>query len=445
MDEFERLALLVPDPERVGELGPDDRTHRTAEDPFGADDEGVVEDPSPLVDEVGDAGEFAHGLLVTAQGRPQRVGVDTGLLGDGGYDYGIEDRERVGNVRSGHGRREAPEGQNGFAASDDETTGFCRGTAHPPPDGADRVTGLTDAVRLLDRTRLRAMLLSLWRDPGPVRREADPDSALVEPTARPYESVDDALERLETLESRLREREDRRAVFLTVYTRMTRAIRANIDRGEFADPAWMRRYTVAFADYYRRAFLAFEHGRLGAVPAPWRIAFDTSVRGAGLVVQDAFLGINAHINYDLALTLLDVGIDPDRPDKRRDHRAVDGVLRGLVDAQQEALVDLYAPGVADIDAKLGRFDESFALLGMTEGREQAWRVAVVATDAGLPPVRSYARWVLRTTATGGAAFVLSPTVDAGVMAKLRRVERRGIDVEEALDRLVDRLDDAVPG
>jgi hypothetical protein len=225
---------------------------------------------------------------------------------------------------------------------------------------------------------------------------------------------------------------------------MTRAIRANIERGRFTDPEWMRRYTVAFADYYRRAFLAFERGRLGAVPAPWRIAFDAAVRGEGLVVQDAFLGINAHINYDLGLTLVDVGLDPDRAGKRRDHRAVDGVLRRLVDAQQDALVDLYAPGVADVDAKLGRFDESFALLGMTEGREQAWRVALVATDVDLPPVRSYARWVLRTTATGGAAFVLSPTVDPGLVRSLRRFEREGVDVDTALDLLVDRLDEVVP-
>jgi hypothetical protein len=314
---------------------------------------------------------------------------------------------------------------------------------HLEPNGVDGVSGLSEAARLVDGTRLRAMLLSLRRDPGPVRRETDPDPALVELTEPPFETVEGTLERLETLEARLRERGDRRAVFLTVYVRMTRAIRANVERGRFADPAWMRRYTVAFADYYREAFLAFERGRLGRVPAPWRIAFDTAVRGEALVVQDAFLGINAHINYDLALTLLDVGIDPDRAAKREDHRAVNGVLRRLIDAQQDALSDLYAPGVADVDETLGRLDEVFALLGMTEGREQAWRVAVVVTDADLPPVRTYARWVLRATATGGAAFVLSPTVDAGAMAKLRRVERRGIGVEATLDRLADRLDEAV--
>ena len=288
------------------------------------------------------------------------------------------------------------------------------------------------------------MLLAVRHDPGPVRREVDPDPALVELVEHPFESVDDTLERLERLEGLLREREDRRAVFLTVYSRMTRAIRANVRRGRFGDPEWMRRYTVAFADYYRQAFLAFERGRLGVVPAPWRVAFDTAVERRGLVVQDAFLGINAHINYDLALTLVDVGIDPDRSARRADHRAVNGVLRRLIDAQQDALVDLYAPGVRDVDAKFGRFDETFALLGMTEGREQAWRVAVVATDVDLPPVRSYARWVLRTTATGGAAFVLSPTVDPGLVRSLRRVEREGLDLEAGLDHLAERLDEVVP-
>jgi len=303
------------------------------------------------------------------------------------------------------------------------------------------VSGLTEALGLVDRKRLRAMLLAFGHDPGPVRRDADPDPELVGLVESRFDSVEAVLERLTALGGALRERSDRRAVFLTVYSRMTRAIAAGIENDRFDNPAWMRRYTVVFADYYRRVFLAFERGRLGAVPAPWRVAFDTAVEGTGLIAQDAFLGINAHINYDLALTLVDVGIDPDRPAKRADHRTVNEVLQELIDAQQEALSELYAPGVSDVDATLGRFDEAFALFGMIEGREQAWRVAVVTTDVSLPPVRSYARWVLRTTATGGAAFVLSPSVDPELLRALRRVEREGIDVDGALDLLVDRLDE----
>lgn len=137
----------------------------------------------------------------------------------------------------------------------------------------------------------------------------------------------------------------------------------------------MRRYTATFADYYRRAFLAFERGHLDAVPDPWIVAFATATEGTALVAQDAFLGINAHINYDLALTLRDVGIDPDRPRKPVDHRAINDVLADLIDARQAALADLYAPGIDDIDASFGRFDGALSLFSMIEGRAQAWHIA----------------------------------------------------------------------
>jgi len=242
------------------------------------------------------------------------------------------------------------------------------------------VSGYAALARLLDARRLRALSLALRTDLGAVGRDHGTDPDLVALAERPFASVADAHDRLCDLETRLRAAGDRRAVFLTVYTRMTATVRDAVDDGSFADPAWMRRYTATFADYYRRAFLAFERGDHAAVPDPWRVAFGTAVAGEGLVVQDALLGINAHITYDLALTLHEVGIDPDRARKHADHRRIDDVLAGLVDAQQAALAELYAPGVADLDASLGRLDERLSLVSMTEGRSWAWRVATVLTD-----------------------------------------------------------------
>ncbi|MFB6160155.1 MAG: DUF5995 family protein [Haloferacaceae archaeon] len=306
------------------------------------------------------------------------------------------------------------------------------------------MAGSTAALRLFDGATLRALGLVLGGDVRSFPAPPEPDPALVEPVARPFDSVAAVAERLSRLETRLRARDDRRAVFLTVYVRMTREVREGIERGAFADPDWMRSYVTAFANYYRRAFLAFERGRLGAVPDAWRIAFGTAHRGDALVVQDAFLGVNAHINYDLALALDDVGIDPNRPRKRADHRAINDVLARLVDAQQAALAERYAAGVDDVDAALGRLDESVTLRSMTEGREQAWRVAVVLTDAGHPPVRSIARWVLRTTATGGALFVRSPQLDPELLAALRAVESGGVDLDALHERTRRRMDEAAP-
>jgi hypothetical protein len=78
-------------------------------------------------------------------------------------------------------------------------------------------------------------------------------------------------------------------------------------------------------------------------------------------------------------------------------------------------------------------------VSLTEGREQAWRVAVVLTDADSRLVRRCAAWVLRATATGGAAFVRSPSLDPELLAALRRVER-GISLAEVLALLGERVD-----
>ncbi|MEF8885485.1 MAG: DUF5995 family protein [Haloarculaceae archaeon] len=303
------------------------------------------------------------------------------------------------------------------------------------------MSGFIQTARLLDARRLRRVYLAFRRDLADAGRGYETDPELVELVAEPFDSLADVLARLRGLEERLRERGDRRAVFLTIYTRMTGQVRAAVEGGEFANPEWMRRYTVTFADYYRRAFLAFERGNPGQVPKPWRVAFGTAVEESGLVAQDAFLGINAHINYDLALALRDVGIDPDRAAKRADHLAINDVLAGLVDAQQDALAELYAPGIEAVDASLGRFDEALSLGSLTEGREQAWRVAVVLTDADSRVVRRYAEWVLRATATGGAVLVRSPALDPDLLAALRRVER-GLSLAAVLDALGERLDAA---
>jgi hypothetical protein len=139
---------------------------------------------------------------------------------------------------------------------------------------------------------------------------ADPE--LLALVADPYADVADARERLRALERTLYEREDGRAAFLTVYARVTEAVEGGVAESRFADPDWVARYLVAFADHYRRAFEAFERGTLANVPDPWQVAFDRACSPETLVVQDVLLGVNAHVNYDLALALHDVGIDPDR-------------------------------------------------------------------------------------------------------------------------------------
>lgn len=208
----------------------------------------------------------------------------------------------------------------------------------------------------------------------------------------PFQNINDAHERLGELETRLRGQSDRRSVFLTVYVRMTHAVSEAIDAGHFSDENWIRNYTVTFADYYRRALLAFERGQSAPVPRAWQIGFSVSLSGRTIILQDALLGINAHINYDLAYTVSDVGIDPDRPAKRRDHDAINAILRRLIDDTQRVLAEIYPnEAIAALDDLLGRGDEAIALLALVGSRDLAWRNAVHLTDTSFPPIRSLVR------------------------------------------------------
>lgn len=256
--------------------------------------------------------------------------------------------------------------------------------------------------------------------PSGVRPPA-PDEQLLDLVGTPFGSVADTRTRLREAEAYLRGRADRRSVFLTVYATMTGRVEAGIASGQFEDPDWIRAYLVAFANRYRRALVDFERGN--DVPAPWELSFGASYDSATLLLQDALLGVSAHINYDLPYALRSAAIDPDRPAKRRDHDRINRVLEALVDVVQRSLADVYdAEGYRRLDRQLGSLDEAFTLIGLTEARTLAWRHAVRLTDTRSALLRRLVRWRIRTVATGAGAAILAPSADPQVRRRLRAVE-----------------------
>ncbi|MFB6250520.1 MAG: hypothetical protein ABEI27_02335 [Halobellus sp.] len=77
---------------------------------------------------------------------------------------------------------------------------------------------------------------------------------------------------------------------------------------------------------------------------------------------------------------------------------------------------------------------------MTEGREQAWRIAVVRTDLDAPPILAATRWLLRATATGGAFFIRGPKLDPTLVDALRTVETEAVDLTAVHDGVQKHLD-----
>jgi hypothetical protein len=242
------------------------------------------------------------------------------------------------------------------------------------------------------------------RRPTPDAREGDATlRALVE---EPYADVEEAHQRLEELQAAFEARDDRRAVFLTIYARMTGTVARRVRNGEFADPDWVGEYLVAFANLYREAVYDYERGALASLADPWQLAFEAAERGDSLVVQDAMLGVNAHINYDLSFAVDRAGVGPDTATKYEDHSQVTDVIADIIDEAQDELVDHGGEGLETIDESLGRLDEWLTVLTIDECRDSAWRTAR-AMDSRFGLRQRWAMWINDVTATGAAYLLLS--------------------------------------
>ncbi len=129
-----------------------------------------------------------------------------------------------------------------------------------------------------------------------------------------------------------------------------------------------------------------EHGS-DQCPLAWTRAFDACALDDQHPLQVLFLGINAHINYDLVFALADVmedwaDLDVARRNIRRaDHDAVNVVIARTIDEVQEEVVSRWSPGMASLDVIAGRVDEWLFSRLIADWRATVWDDAIRLLEA----------------------------------------------------------------
>lgn len=204
------------------------------------------------------------------------------------------------------------------------------------------------------------------------------------------------LEQMQSWIDRWENAQDRRAIFLSCYSMMTRNMLIALENGEFLDAVWVNDLLHRFADYYFIALDAYDK-QPDDSPAVWRLAFETCPRRDVHVLQHLMLGVNAHINYDLVYVIVDMLqsewsqlSDEDKVRRYRDHCHVNEVIFRTINAVQDQVVERYSPRMDIIDKGMFMLDEWLLGQLIEHWREEVWQHAIglmSCTENALPELK----------------------------------------------------------
>jgi histidinol phosphatase-like PHP family hydrolase len=103
------------------------------------------------------------------------------------------------------------------------------------------------------------------------------------------------------------------------------------------------------------------------------------------------IGVNAHINYDLVLTLVDMlrpewhnHTEQQRASRYRDHCQINNIIGLTIDAVQDQVLEPAMPVMDLVDRLLGSVDERLISRLITHWREKVWLHATHLLDTNNP-------------------------------------------------------------
>jgi hypothetical protein len=195
-------------------------------------------------------------------------------------------------------------------------------------------------------------------------------------------TIDDVLARMRAIDSEL-PTNDGVAWFNKLYLRVTERIKERYEQGAFRCPGFLERLDVVFGDLYFRAYAAGQAGDSETSKA-WAPLFAARRKPAIAPIQFAIAGMNAHINYDLAVGLGSVcgefGVEIERGTP---HHADFEHVNQLLEEVEEEVKHWFATGfVGELDHAFGRADDILAIWSLVKARDQAWTTAQILAALG---------------------------------------------------------------
>lgn len=165
---------------------------------------------------------------------------------------------------------------------------------------------------------------------------------------------------------------------LRIYRRTTAEIASEIAQGNFNDNQRLEVLDVNFANLYLEAYDAYKNGE--PLSAVWTYAFKHANEPLS-IIQHIMLGMNAHINFDLAVATAQTMADNEISEIEDDFNKVNDILFQITNEMQDRLSRV-SPLMFIIDVLGKTKDEQIIDFSMRKAREQSWNSANLLWSIG---------------------------------------------------------------
>lgn len=188
------------------------------------------------------------------------------------------------------------------------------------------------------------------------------------------QTIADVVTALQQIVKQCKAQRSRSGYFAALYLRMTQAVQTGIQKGMFEDGPRMEKLDVVFANRYLDAFAAY--GLKQKCNSSWQWAFDGCINANLTVIQQLMLGINTHINLDLAIAAAHTCPGNGINALEKDFNRINDVIGSLVDDIQQSLEGVWPPMKLLARVAGGR-QEAVLNFSIDTARKTAWANATM--------------------------------------------------------------------
>jgi hypothetical protein len=206
---------------------------------------------------------------------------------------------------------------------------------------------------------------------------------------------------------------DHRAVFATTYRVLTRAALNAVQANPhiFTDPTYFYREDALFVDVFIANTKAAMAGK--RVSPAWQTANQEAASGDLTAAQDMLLGINAHVQNDMAFVIAALGTQPIKGGlSYQDHEVFNDTLASAYQDVVSEVQRRYDPSVGLTNPNATTLDDYAGLQLVKQWREDVWTHANQLIAAKTPAERAQVTNQIEQNAQNWAVEIT--TAGAGV-------------------------------